>query len=85
VKQFGVIQAQNEVKGSPQVKDPSRSSKVRLAARRNQPTVPDYMLMRQIGGGEYGEVWLARSNATGVLLAGPRFFRPRRLDRYQSR
>jgi serine/threonine protein kinase len=32
------------------------------------PSVPDYELIRRIGGGAYGDVWLARS-ATGVLRA----------------
>jgi serine/threonine protein kinase len=31
--------------------------------------VTDYDLLRRIGGGAYGEVWLARSRATGVLRA----------------
>src|SRR5215472_9511838 len=31
--------------------------------------VPDYELVRRIGGGAYGEVWLARSLATGALRA----------------
>jgi serine/threonine protein kinase len=34
-----------------------------------KPVVPDYDLLKQIGGGAYGEVWLARSKATGALRA----------------
>ena len=33
------------------------------------PIVPDYELLRRIGGGAYGDVWLARSQATGALRA----------------
>ena len=33
------------------------------------PRVPDYELIRRIGHGAYGEVWLARSKATGALRA----------------
>src|SRR5712692_10613396 len=32
------------------------------------PSIPDYELLRRIGGGSYGDVWLARS-ATGALRA----------------
>jgi serine/threonine protein kinase len=32
------------------------------------PAVPDYELIRRIGGGAYGDVWLARST-TGALRA----------------
>jgi tetratricopeptide (TPR) repeat protein len=35
----------------------------------DKPTVPDYDLLRRIGGGAYGDVWLARSKATGTLRA----------------
>ena len=34
-----------------------------------RPTVPDYDLLRRIGHGAYGDVWLARSQATGALRA----------------
>ena len=34
-----------------------------------EPIVPDYELLRRIGRGAYGDVWLARSKATGALRA----------------
>jgi serine/threonine protein kinase len=34
-----------------------------------RPAVPDYELLRIIGHGTFGEVWLARSKATGALRA----------------
>jgi serine/threonine protein kinase len=33
------------------------------------PSVPDYDLLQRIGGGAYGDVWLARSRSTGILRA----------------
>ena len=42
-----------------------------------QPVVPDYDLLRRIGGGAYGEVWLARSVATGALRAAKVVWRHR--------
>lgn len=34
-----------------------------------KPVVPDYELLRRIGTGSYGDVWLARSRATGIFRA----------------
>jgi serine/threonine protein kinase len=39
------------------------------AAAEVGPPIPDYELLRRIGVGAYGKVWLARSSATGVLRA----------------
>ncbi len=41
---------------------------VRNASGEPPPSVPDYELIRRIGGGAYGDVWLARST-TGALRA----------------
>ncbi len=40
-----------------------------ISTQKSQPVVPDYELLQRIGRGAYGEVWLARSTATGVLRA----------------
>ena len=41
------------------------------------PAVPDYELLKRIGGGAYGDVWLARSKATGALRAAKIVWRHR--------
>jgi serine/threonine protein kinase len=45
------------------------SAQSSAAALGNAPAVPDYELLRRIDAGAYGEVWLVRNNATGVLRA----------------
>ena len=44
------------------------------------PCIPDYALVRRIGGGAYGEVWLARSLATGIARAAKIVWRRNFLD-----
>src|ERR1039457_5227778 len=44
-----------------------------------KPVVPDHELLRRIGGGSYGDVWLARS-VMGTLRAVKVVFRDRFLD-----
>lgn len=40
-----------------------------LSAPIQPPSVPDYELLQRLASGAYGEVWLARNKATGVLRA----------------
>ena len=49
--------------------EPSSPMPARQPNPKERPTVPDYDLLRRIGRGSYGEVWLARSQATGALRA----------------
>ena len=45
------------VAGGPGVPTPSSGSPAALLP---PPAIPDYTVLRRIGGGAYGEVWLAR-------------------------
>ena len=47
----------------------ARTTSAAEAGPSSTATVPDYELLRRIGKGAYGEVWIARSRATGVLRA----------------
>ncbi len=62
-------QPQREVQGSPPTGDSSVVFSPHLSVPAAQPVVPDYELLRRIGHGAYGDVWLARSQATGALRA----------------
>jgi serine/threonine protein kinase len=54
-------------KPAPALETPSQ--KRNESGLKDQPVVPDYELIRRIGRGAYGEVWLAHSQATGALRA----------------
>ena len=62
-------QAQRKVEGSPSTGEPSAPLSPAGVAPDSKPTVPDYELLRRIGHGAYGDVWLARSKATGTPRA----------------
>jgi WD40 repeat protein len=53
----------------PPVDGPSLSSQPGAVAASAPPNVPDHDLLRVIGQGAYGEVWLARNRTTGVFRA----------------
>jgi serine/threonine protein kinase len=69
MEQPGASPAQREVKGSPSTGESSAPLSPAALAPDAKPTVPDYELLRRIGHGAYGDVWLARSKATGALRA----------------
>ena len=73
--QPGAMQPQREVKDSSPAGESSAPFSPLSPAPAAEPgpiripVVPDYDLLRRIGRGAYGEVWLARSQATGALRA----------------
>jgi serine/threonine protein kinase len=67
--QPGATQPQREVKGSPPTGESSSPLSQDSLATAIKPVVPDYELIRRIGHGAYGDVWLARSQATSALRA----------------
>src|SRR5215475_11918728 len=73
--QPGPAQSQSERPQRPA--ESAASSPSRTAASVEAPNVPDYELLRRIGGGAYGEVWLARSIATGAMRAAKVVWRHR--------
>jgi serine/threonine protein kinase len=60
---------ERDAEGSRSGGEPPAKTSSDLHADAAVPTVPDYDLLRRIGGGAYGDVWLARSVATGVMRA----------------
>lgn len=53
---------------APAPRAPQRAGEVKQTSHRDDLVIPDYTLLKRIGSGAYGEVWLAQS-VTGALRA----------------
>ena len=53
---------------APAIVEPQRAGSVKSASHRDDLVIPDYTLLKRIGSGAYGEVWMAQS-VTGALRA----------------
>src|SRR5262245_42051288 len=62
----GRMTSNNDMNSSA-VETPSSASKA-VTERGTPPVIPDHELLRRIGGGSYGEVWLAK-NVMGTYRA----------------
>jgi tetratricopeptide (TPR) repeat protein len=71
------MRPQADAEGSPSGGGPPAKTPSIPSALTTLPTVPDYDLLRCIGSGAYGDVWLARSVATGALRAAKLVWRNR--------
>jgi len=58
-----------DVNGAPAMRASAQEGSPSLTPSSTPSAVPDYELLRRIGGGSYGEVWLGWSLVTGVLRA----------------
>lgn len=60
--------AAHEPPGEEGRRAPQRAGEVKQTSHRDDLVIPDYTLLKRIGSGAYGEVWLAQS-VTGALRA----------------